>query len=121
MLLCGVYEVEEIRVHPDDDPHSSHYISIVTDKDVPKFSVTSCCDEEWVWDFWYSKTNYDIVKHLVMDCVFSAETMDDLIDALDEVFEEYCSEIIFEEHDNDDCDVELECDGNCETCVFYED
>ena len=62
MTYCGSYEVERIVVHPDDDPHSSHYIDIVVDKHEPTFRVSCCCNEEWSWDFWYSKTNYEIIK-----------------------------------------------------------
>jgi predicted RNase H-like HicB family nuclease len=107
MIYCGSNEVEQIKIHPDNAPHESHYVSITKDKDEPKFSVTICCNVEWSWDFWYSKTNYDVVKYLIMDCVFAAETMEELVDMLDEAFEEYCLEITFDDD---------ECCGDCERC-----
>lgn len=119
MLLCGTYETEKIIVHPDDKPHESHWISIIKDKDEPRFYVTNCCKEDWVWDFWYSKTNYDIVKYLIMNCIMCSETMDELIDGLDEAFEECCEDILFEEADLQEG--EFECDGDCENCGFNED
>ena len=119
MILCGCYEIESIKIHPNDAPHTSHYVYVTKDKDEPKFSVTTCCDDEWSWEFWYSKTNYDIVKHLVMDCVFDAETMDELIDAMDEVFEEFCWEIVFDKAELQEA--EFECDGDCENCRFDDD
>ena len=119
MMLCGTYEIERIVMHPDDRPHESHWISITKDKDEPKFFVNCCCDEDWSWDFWYSKTNYDIVKHLIMDCVFEATTMDELIDMIDEAFEEFCLEITFNEAELQED--EWECDGDCANCGFNED
>ena len=119
MILCGTYEIEKIIVHPDDDPCESHYIDIVVDKDMPKFSVACCCDNEWSWDFWYSKTNYEVVKFLIMDCITDCRTIEELIDALDETFEESCVELLFNEAELQED--EFECDGDCENCVFNED
>ena len=131
MLYCGTYEVENIRMHPNDAPHTSHYVYMTKDKDEPMFTVSCCCDGDWSWDFWYSKTNYEIVKHLIMDCVFDCDTMDELIDAMDEAFEEYCLEIIYNEAElqeeefdiefDGEVDVDIECDGDCENCNFKKD
>ena len=113
MIFCGNVNAERLIMHPDDNPHSSHYIDIVTDKDDPVFYVTCCCDEDWEWKFWYSKTNYEVVKYIIMDCIIASETMDELIDALDEIFEEEWKNILFEE-DN------WECNEDCENCGFNE-
>ena len=121
MVLCGIYETEKIVVHPDDAPHSSHYIEIEKDKDRPLFYVTNCCDEEWGWAFYYSKTNYEIIKYSIMDCIAECRTMDELIDALDEVFEEECIDMVFNEAELQEEEVEFECDGDCENCSFNED
>lgn len=112
MMICGMTETEEIIVHPDNAPHESHRIHITKDKDRPVFYVTSCCDVGWSWDFWYSKTNYDIVKHLIVDCVFESKTIAGLLKNLDETFTEFCTEFVFydEEDEIDDCD------GDCENC-----
>jgi len=119
MLLCGTYETEKIMVHPDDNPHSSHYIAITKDKDEPMFFVTSCCNDEWIWEFVYTKTNYEIVKFLIMDCITECGTMGELIDALDAVFEEDCVEMLYNEAELQE--IEIECDGDCEHCEFCED
>ena len=113
MIFCGNVNAERLIVQPDDNPHSSHYINIVTDKDDPVFYVTCCCDEDWGWKFWYSKTNYEVVKYIIMDCIIASETMDELIDALDEIFEEEYKNILFEE-DN------WERNEDCENCGFNE-
>ena len=99
MIYCGNYEVEVIRVHPEDNINESHYISLTTDKDSPSFSVHCCCDDEWEWTFWYSKTNYEMIKHLIFDVIFECETIDDVIDTLDEIFSEDFEEIVFYEEE----------------------
>lgn len=121
MIFCGNVSCERLVVHPNDNPHSSHWIDIVMEKNLPVFNVTCCCDEAWVWRFWYDKTGYEIVKHLIMDCITECDTMEDLIDALDEVFEENCEDMVFNkcelEYDEDD----IECDGDCDNCEYCED
>lgn len=121
MMLCGIYESEKIMVHPNDAPHTSHYVEITKDKDNPMFYVTSCCDEEWNWTFVYSKTNYELVKYTIMDLVMLCDTMDELIDALNDVFEEEFTEMTFNEAELQEEEVEWECDGDCENCSFNED
>lgn len=113
MLYCNTSNVELVTVHPDNNPHESHYISIETNCDMPVFTVSCCCDEEWEWTFWYNKTNYDIAKHLIMDCVFASETMEELIDAMDEAFYEYLSEVVFDEEEGIECDAECCMCGSC--------
>lgn len=113
MIICGNISTETIVVHPMDDLNSSHYIDITMGKNAPVFSVSCCCDDEWEWDFWYNKTNYDIVKYLIMDCIIGCDTIDELIDALDEAFDENCSDIVFDEDEH-------ECDSDCANCEFGE-
>lgn len=115
MTLCGVYEIETIVVHPNDDPHSSHYIEIEMDKEDPIFYVTCCCDEDWGWAFWYSKSDYERVKYAIMDIIHECGTMEELMDVLDEIFVEYFDEVLVCEDD------EFECDGDCENCEFNEE
>lgn len=120
MIFCGNVTCERLVVHPNDKPHSSHWIEITMEKNLPVFSVTCCCDSEWEWKFWYDKTNYDVVKHLIMDCIIECDTMDDLIDALDEVFDEFCGDMLFDESELEYEEDECECDGNCENCECNE-
>mgnify|MGYP005612569429 CR=1 FL=1 len=117
MMLCGVVESERIIVHPNDRPHESHWIEITKDKDRPIFYVTTCCNIDWSWDFWYSKTNYDNIKHLIEDCILESDTMPELINKLDEIFTEYFSDIVCYDDETDN----LDCDGDCDNCEFNED
>lgn len=119
MTICKTLNVERIMVHPNDTPHESHYIDIIMDGHNPVFYVNTCCDEEWEWTFWYSKTNYDIIKYAIMDCIAECGTMEELIYALDATFDEECREMTFNEAELQED--ELECDGNCENCGFNED
>ena len=115
MKLCSVGNLERFYVHPNNAPHERHWIDIAMGTDAPTFAVTSCCDDEWIWEFWYDKTSYDLVKHVVMDCIFECDDMDELIDALDEVFEENFEEIVVDEEFQED---EIQCDGDCDNCEF---
>ena len=131
MIFCGNYEVENLVVHPNNNLNETHYIEITKDKDAPIFSVTYCCDDEWIWEFMYSNTNYEVVKYLIMDSIVVCNTMEELIDMLDEVFEEECYHMICEGVECEcDCDCcgeeeeeedEFECDGDCENCEYYFD
>ena len=119
MIYCGSYETETIVVHPSNDPHSSHYLEITISKNEPTFYVTCCCDDEWEWKFWYDKTNYEVVKYLIMDCIIACDTMRELIDTLDATFYDECAEIVCEEAELQEG--EWECDGDCDNCGFNED
>lgn len=132
MIFCGNYESEKLIVHPRDDINSSHYIEITKDKDDPIFSVTCCCEEEWIWEFMYSKTNYEVVKYLIMASIVECDTMYELLEMLDETFYVECSHMICEGIECEcDCDCEccgeeeeedddyFECDGDCENCEYY--
>ena len=119
MIFCGNISSEMIVVHPNNAPHSSHYIEITTSKNEPTFYVNCCCDDEWEWKFWYDKTNYEVVKYLIMDCIIACDTMEELIDALDATFEEECTEMVCYEAELQDG--EWECDGDCDNCSFNED
>ena len=115
MLLCGFENLERIIVHPYNNLEESHWIDLIKDKDEPVFYVTCCCDEDWEWEFDYDKTSYEKVKHLIIDCIFEAENMEDLIDDLDEIFEEIVYGPQEEIKDEDDID----CCGDCGRCRKY--
>ena len=86
MIFCGNISLERLMVNPNDDPHSSHYIDITMDTGMPVFYVTCCCDTDWEWGFWYSKTNYESIKYIIMDSILGCATMDELIDRLDKFY-----------------------------------
>lgn len=123
MIFCSTGSLERLFIHPHNNLNERHWVDITmgteTENDESTFTVTICCDDEWMWEFWYSKTNYDLVKHMVMDCIFESKDMDDLINNMDETFEEYFSDIaVYTAELKED---KLECDGDCENCSFNED
>ena len=118
MIFCGNYEAEKLIVHPSNNFDETHYIELVQDKDAPIFSVTCCCNDEWIWEFVYSKTNYEVVKYLIMASIVECDTMDELIDMLDETFEEECYDMIC---DGVEYYEEEECDGDCDHCIYNGD
>jgi hypothetical protein len=54
---------------------------------------------------------------MIMDCIFEAESVDDLIDAMDEVFEECFDDIVVNVAELQEDEVEFECDGDCNNCA----
>ena len=125
MRLCEICTSETIFMHPNDDPHSTHYVELIIDGASPTFAVTCCCNDEWIWEFMYSKTNYDMVKHVIMDVMFDCDSMEELIEELDEVFEtefyDMTCECIEESREYKAEESEI-CDGECENCemIFEE-
>ena len=121
MTYCSTGSLERLFVHENDNLEERHWVDIAMSNDSPTFAVTCCCDDEWIWEFWYDKTSYDLIKHVIMDCIFDAEDMDDLIDAMDEMFDEHFSDIVVDVAELQEDEMEFECDGDCEKCSFNED
>lgn len=112
MILCGFYESERIIVRPNSGRiEESHWIDLTKNGNEPVFYVTCCCNEDWEWEFDYDKTSYERIKHIITDCIFACDTMEELIDTLDEIFEEMV-------YGSDYDDVE-ECNGDCDHCGVY--
>lgn len=108
MVLCGFYTAEAIAIHPDDDLHETHFIYLEQSKENPTFSVSCCCDEDWEYTFVYSKSDYERIKFTIINAISECDSMEEIMDALSEIFEEYWADIL----------VDTECDGDCENCEF---
>lgn len=119
MIYCSSGSLERLFFHVNNNLEERHWIDIEMSDSTPTFAVSICCDDEWMWEFWYDKTNYDLVKYVIMDCIFKAEDMDELIEVLDEVFEENFDDIVVETAEFQES--EIECNGNCRNCQFCED
>ena len=118
MIYCSTGNLERVFFYPNDDSTETHWIDMEMSSCGSTFKVTYCCDEEWVWKFFYDKTNYEIVKYLIMDCIAVCDTMEELIDALDEIFEEDCADFVCYEAELQEDEIEFECgcDGDCDDC-----
>ena len=109
MIYKGSYEIEIIEITPMDEMPKTHYIQLQKAKDDSTFSVSCCCDEDWYYEFVYTKSDYERIKFNIMECVFECDTMDELLDTLSDVFEDGFEPIN---------EVAHECCGDCENCEF---
>ena len=119
MIFCSNEQIEVLYVHENDNTDETHWIDITTSDDGMVFTVECCCDDEWSWDFVYNRTNYELIKYLIMDCIAECNTMQELILALNEVFETSCEDMVV--HETELKEDEFECDGDCKNCNFYEE
>lgn len=105
MTYYGTYNTEGIVVHVNGDRDDMHVIALTKEHDANVFTVRTCCYDDWEWKFsMKSSSHYEMVKHMIMDAAFECEDMDELINTLDEMFEEMFSAIVVWED---------ECDGTC--------
>ena len=107
MRYFGTAVAETIMVNPMDDLNAVHCITLEKSVDEPVFYVTCCCDEDWFYEFYMTNnSDYERIKYNIMETMFECETMEELLDALSELFEEGFSEML----------VKDECNGNCGCC-----
>lgn len=123
MIFDSTGCLERLFMRPENNHNERHWVDITmgaeTENEESTFTVTICCDDEWMWEFWYTKTNYDLVKHIVMDCIFESDDINELINNMDEAFEIYFSDIVVDTAElKEDT---FECDGDCKNCSFNED
>ena len=115
MIYHGTGITEAIAFHPMGEPDNIHYFELTKLASEPVFVVRFCCDEEWRYAFVLEgNTIYEQVKGTIMDEIFEWDTIDELLDALGEIFEEcfYESLLNADECEHDDCD------GDCENCKY---
>lgn len=107
MQYIGTNDVEMIWIAPEEDEEDQHYIELIKACDEPIFYVRSCCDPSWIYKFYMDGvSNYEMVKHTIVDAAFECDNMTELMDYLDDVFVENFDDII----------VYDECDGCCGEC-----
>jgi hypothetical protein len=104
MVYKGTDNIEIIQVHPMDNLSETHFISLVKPANSPTFYVTCCCNEDWGYEFYLeNNSDYERIKFNIMETIFEAETMNDLLETLSEVFEDGFSDIMVENCDCEDC------------------
>lgn len=108
MIYYGTEKAELIYFHLDDDDSDVHFITMEIDSDEPVFYVRTCCNSDWEWKFYYTPSNYDMVKHAIWDVGFDSKDMKEMLFELDGFFESIFDEIVIW----DECD----CEGTCEHC-----
>ena len=111
MVYYGISKTETIVCHMNNDVNDMHYIELVRVCDDAVFCVRTCCDNEWEWRFHDTASNYELVKHMIMDAMFDCDDMGELMDELDGIFEECFEEILANE-----CEATCDCETGCNHC-----
>lgn len=110
MVYHGTSNTETIWFGPENNIEEVHYIELHKADDEPVFYVTTCCNDDWVWAFKMdTSSNYEMVKFTIMEAAFECCCINNLLDTLDEIFEEDFVDILVEDEDECECG----CNGNC--------
>lgn len=111
MIYLMTDVTERIYMHNDCDKNDVHCIMLTKSGEEPVFYVHCCCDEDWVWEFYMDNaSNYEMVKHMVMDTMFECEDIEAVICELDEVFADIFDDIVVWDVDNDNNNEECCCE-----------
>lgn len=110
MIYYGTDKAELIYFHLDEDKNDRHFVTMEQDGDENVFYVRSCCNPNWEWKFYYTATNYEMVKHAIFDVGFDSVNMEEMLWELDGYFEDIFDEIVV--WDKCECD----CENGCEHC-----
>ena len=107
MIYCQTINKECIAVHPLNDINNTQFVELIKDGGIPMFSVwMDDGEDEWLWEFeMYSPSDYERVKMNIFDAIYECDTMLELAEALDAIFEDGFGDILIVD----------ECDG-CECC-----
>lgn len=88
MRYCGTTAIEIIEMNPMDDLETVHWVALEKAFDDNTFKVYTCCDDDWCYTFMpEDNADYDRIKYNIMNMMFEHETMDELLDALSDLFE----------------------------------
>ena len=95
MVYHGTSIVEEICIGPDGDLNDVCSINMIKAPDESVFYVTTPCNTDWLWKFRMDGvSNYEMIKHTIIDAIFECNNIIKLMDYLDNVFEEDFDDIV---------------------------
>lgn len=112
MVYASSYTTEGLVFHHQDDVDDMFIIFLTKNVDGETFNVDVDFDEDWNWVFKMHPSNYEMVKHTIMDIAFDCDNEDELLMELDTAFEEIFGSIVAWDERDDDCD----CDHSCGHC-----
>lgn len=112
MIFDGMHKIDALFFHQDFDPETENH-AVIMERDLEEgtFRVSTCCYDEWEWKFKDIASNYELVKNAIMDVAFDAECMEEAMEMMDEVFEEYFDSIVMRE-----CEHTCNCENGCNCC-----
>lgn len=110
MIYCQTINKECLVVHPLNNTNSTQFVELIKHGDVPIFAVWMEDEEcEFLWEFEMdTPSDYERVKLSVFDAICECDTMYELADALNAIFENDFADILIA----DEC---ADCDG-CNGC-----
>ena len=112
MIFNGMLKAEVLFFHSESDANDTYFVEIGRDCEDGTLYVRSCCDDEWEWRFYDKASNYELVKHAIFDVAFDSHNMAELINGLDEVFEDIFEAIVV----CDKCSASCDCETGCKHC-----
>ena len=113
MIYYKTVETERIAVCPQNDLTNMQFVELTKYGDEPVFSVwVDDGKEEWCWEFDMTyPSDYERVKLSIYDAIFVCDTMLELAEVLDKVFNDGFGSILI--NDEDEC-AKCECCKKCE-------
>jgi hypothetical protein len=114
MIYNGTNVTETILFSPISNVDDVHCIDLIKADDESIFYVTTCCNDDWVWAFYMDGlSNYEMVKHTIMDTAFECVDMYQLLGELDSIFATDFEDIIAHEVDEERMCNDVCCCENC--------
>ena len=108
-MVCYGVSITEKLIACYDDGMEIHFIEMTKEADMPIFSVSCCCDDDWYYEFYMeNNTDYERVKFNILSAIFECEDMDELLTCLSEVFEDGFANILIEHCDDCECNDDQE-------------
>lgn len=113
MVYQGTFTSETIMFHEAGE-RNMYYIELTKAANESIFYITCHPYEDWGYAFYLTNnSDYERIKFNIMQAMFDCETIDDLIDTLNELFKDGFKEIMI--------NTESECDGDCEHCKKHDE
>lgn len=99
MIYRNTINIERISLSPLDNINSTQFVELVKFGDVATFGVLA---NECFWEFDMSEpSDYERVKMNIYDAIFECDTMDELCEALNAIFEDGFATILIDDEDNE--------------------
>lgn len=103
LVFEGATHTEVLWLRKQDETEERYPIFFTKYGDEPKFSVALEVDNYGQeWEFWMlNPSMYEIIKYAVFDMMMQCETIEELGDVLNEIFNEHFGDAIVQEEDKE--------------------